>query len=981
MDQVTIDEGGISLNLVCCSKPNSAGGSGISNNRRKKSKHDAKRRQGGPQTKKGGGGTTESSTTKNDDNKELLNSLTDQKTIRYGKEEAKVPSKHIKSATSSNQKDTTEAVRRVTTNNENRNHKSANISGKMADDIEIQAVVTKTKTNGGGSKTTVEDSNKGSHVITPTKGTKQDEQHAHYMAQYHARPLEMDRRANAIAYIRPSHPSQHIFSNITTEATPQGDEDDENETNNNNNSSSSFESMGVHPKFITALNHMSITQPTSIQSNAIPKLLQLGNASLQAGDKTDANGLCIQCETGSGKTIAYLLPILQSIVQSLVGKEEFAASVTDTTIETLTTPTTTSNLHLKENQSRADIGTRAIIICPTRELATQTFLMASQLLQKSFPFLVCGCLSGGEKRKSEKAKIRKGIPILIATPGRLLDHLVKTECLIASLKKTKQQQHAQRWLVLDEVDRLLDMGLKHQIQEIIDRLRYMDKVKVSATTASTATSTATKHMNQYWKSVLVSATVTPAVLTIAKSILNEDESTFLWSSSTQVKQPMTQQLISASSPLEDHTMNNNKLSQACSTSSRNTTDQALVEDFSRSAPHQLSQLFMVVTSKLRLAALVSFLVARIRKGQSVVVFMSTCDSVDFHHLLFTKLQSILPSKDDHPNSGIFGTFCRLLKLHGNISHGERQQVLKEISLFQRNSKSARSSTGRNVARSYVLLATDVAARGLNLPQLDWIVQYDAPCEVTDYVHRVGRSARAGNAGHAIIFLLPSEEGYIDILKSHGLGNISALSLSSTLQTAAKLCPSVTISSKSTIVSAPPGKNQGNRSGEQFAAGILQRCEDCVIQDDTTNKSLKKKGGLSKEKKASKENLINLARQAFSAYIRAYPTKEKAVRHLFSTRALHLGHVARSFALKESPLTVSKTTKSDKLQTILGKRENAALTFENIVAKKRRTFDVTEGTVQYSNENTRVNATRKKRKSQMAMINSAKQAEQEFSEFA
>jgi len=963
MDQVIIDEGGISLNLVCCSKPVSTSSGIGTNNKKKKGKYDANRRKGWQQIKKGVGATE--TNTKNDDNNEALKKMTDKNTLE------------CQNRLSYDQK-------------EEETHKKNRT--RMASDLEVQ-VVTNTNSNNSGSRITAEDRNIGRHVIS-SEGTKQDEQHAQYMAQYHARPLEMDRRANAVAYIRPSHPSQHIFSCTTTKATTPGDDKEEGEgINSNNTATASFEGMGVHPKFITALNHMSITQPTSIQSNTIPKLLQLGKASPQACTNKDANGLCIQCETGSGKTIAYLLPILQSIIHSLVGKDGFATSSMETstydkdhpTDSAEATPpetktTSTSNLQLKlMSQSRAEIGTRAIIICPTRELATQTFLMASQLLNKSFPFLVCGCLSGGEKRKSEKAKIRRGISILIATPGRLLDHLVKTECLVTSLKKTTQQQHAQRWLVLDEVDRLLDMGLKYQIQEIIDRLRYMDKVKVSTTTSTSTGTTTTKHMNTNWKSVLVSATVTPAVLTIAKSILNENESTFIWSSSSSLaKQQMAQQPnLTTSFPLEDN--KNNQKNQTCA-SSKNTTDMVLVEDFSRSAPHQLSQLYMVVTSKLRLAALVSFLVARIRKGQSVVVFMSTCDSVDFHHMLFTKVQSILPSKDDRPDSGIFGKSCTLLKLHGNISHGERQQVLKELSLFQSNSKSAPSFTGRSAARSYVLLATDVAARGLNLPHLDWIVQYDAPCEVTDYVHRVGRSARAGNAGHAIIFLLPSEEGYIDILKSHGLGNITALSLSSTLQTAAKLCPAVSISANNNSDSVSRGKTQSNRSGEQFAAGILQQCEDCVIQDGATNKSLNKKGDPSKEKRASKKNLISLARQAFSAYIRAYPTKEKAVRHLFSTRTLHLGHVARSFALKESPLTVSKTSKNDKMQTILGKRENTALTFKNIVIKKRKTFDLTEGKVQNINEITRVNSTRKKGQSHMAMIMSAKRAEQELSEF-
>lgn len=89
-------------------------------------------------------------------------------------------------------------------------------------------------------------------------------------------------------------------------------------------------------------------------------------------------------------------------------------------------------------------GTWCIILCPIRELASQTLLVAEKLTLNSFRWLVPGCLSGGEKRKSEKARIRKGISILIATPGRLLDHLSRTDSLLVALKGKLE------WRVLDE---------------------------------------------------------------------------------------------------------------------------------------------------------------------------------------------------------------------------------------------------------------------------------------------------------------------------------------------------------------------------------------------------------------------------------------------------------------------------------------------------------------------------------------------------
>lgn len=146
-------------------------------------------------------------------------------------------------------------------------------------------------------------------------------------------------------------------------------------------------------------------------------------------------------------------------------------------------------------------GTRCIILCPTRELATQTATMAEKLCLKSFNWLVPGCLSGGERRKSEKARLRKGVSILVATPGRLLDHITKTDCLLMSLKGKLE------WLVLDEADRLLDMGLGGQVETIVQHIR------------ANQPRSGVRRDGITWRSVLVSATVTPKIEDLAKRVL------------------------------------------------------------------------------------------------------------------------------------------------------------------------------------------------------------------------------------------------------------------------------------------------------------------------------------------------------------------------------------------------------------------------------------------------------------------------------
>ena len=170
------------------------------------------------------------------------------------------------------------------------------------------------------------------------------------------------------------------------------------------NSQKNLEEGGVHPYIAQTLNNLEMKTLTLVQSLSLPLV--------------SARFDClIKSQTGSGKTLAYAIPLVQKLAA----------------------------IRPKIDRSQ---GTFASVICPTRELVVQSYEWFQKLCY-SFKWLVPGMLIGGEKRKSEKARVRKGITILIATPGRLVDHISHTKSL--SLKSIQ-------WLVLDECDRMLELG-------------------------------------------------------------------------------------------------------------------------------------------------------------------------------------------------------------------------------------------------------------------------------------------------------------------------------------------------------------------------------------------------------------------------------------------------------------------------------------------------------------------------------------------
>lgn len=346
---------------------------------------------------------------------------------------------------------------------------------------------------------------------------------------------------------------------------------------------------------------MGFEKMTEIQARAIPPLLE-------------GRDLVGAAKTGSGKTLAFLIPCVE-----LIHKLKF----------------------MPRN------GSGAVIISPTRELSMQTFGVLKELMEHHNQ--TYGLLMGGANRQIECDKLAKGVNIIVATPGRLLDHLQNSPDF---LYKNLQI------LVIDEVDRILEIGFEEDMKKIISLLPKRRQT------------------------MLFSATQTEKTEALSKLALK--------------KEPIYV-------GVDDH------------------KDEATVDG--------LEQGYIICPSDKRLLVLFTFLKKNRRK--KVMVFFSSCLSVKYHHELFNYI--------DLPVTSI---------------HGKQKQAKRTTTFFQ----FCNAETG-------ILLCTDVAARGLDIPAVDWIVQYDPPDDPKEYIHRVGRTARGeGSSGHALLILRNEELGFLRYLK-------------------------------------------------------------------------------------------------------------------------------------------------------------------------------------------------------------------------
>lgn len=494
-------------------------------------------------------------------------------------------------------------------------------------------------------------------------------------------------------------------------------------------SSRSFSALNIHKYLVATLEKdLNLKHMTEAQSRTIPILL----------DKKDA---IVKSQTGSGKTLAYAIPIVEKL-QSITPKIDRSS------------------------------GVFALVVVPTRELVLQTYSWFVKIL-KPFTWVVPGYLIGGEKKKSEKARIRKGMNILISTPGRLLDHLTSTRNL--NLGRL-------HWLIMDEADRLLDMGYEKDVGRIVSIVEEHFVKEGSIGRRQT---------------VLLSATLSKGVEKLAGLALTDPEHIKL---------------------SEDASINQDQLV----------------------TPTNLKQWYIIVPPKLRLATLAAFILWKctISTEKKVLVFMTTQDSVDYHAELFNR---VLAKREGRTPI----SFC---KLHGNMPQKDRTAIFKEF----RDTESG------------VLLCTDVAARGLDLSSVDWIVQYNPPVTAEEYVHRVGRTARVGKCGQAIIFLAPPETDFVHHLAKRGLSVVEKN-------------PDVILK---TLASSWARTSQ---TMEQAATSLQLSFEESVIES---------------------YNLYEMATKGYVSFVRSYAALPKDVREVFNFQSLHLGHYAKSFALRDPPAQIN-----------------------------------------------------------------------------
>ncbi|XP_020577754.1 DEAD-box ATP-dependent RNA helicase 17 isoform X4 [Phalaenopsis equestris] len=455
-------------------------------------------------------------------------------------------------------------------------------------------------------------------------------------------------------------------------------------------------------------------------------------------------------------------------------------------------------------------------------------------LLRRFIWIVPGFIMGGENRTKEKARLRKGISILIATPGRLLDHLKHTSSFIY----TNLQ-----WIVYDEADRILELGYGKAIEEILD---FLGSRQNSAVVGENERTKRNKISRQ---TLLLSATLNEKVNHLANISLQnpvmiglDDNKVSCITTSTSVKRLL---LLDSDS--------DGKLENLGPLPSEATENYIL--------PSQLIQRYVKVSCGSRMVLLLSIIKSLFEKAGSqkvnlhIVVFLSTCDAVDFHFFL---LKEFKWSANPHQEMDLRSTFitCNAFRLHGNMAHEDRRTAFQDF----KNEKSA------------MLLCTDVAARGLDFPKVTCIIQYDSPGEASEYVHRVGRTARLGEKGEALLFLQPVEIDYLHELKKHGV--------------------SLTEYPLQMLLDKPLFYGQKQHHQKFLSLDthpwiiLLQKALESFV--------------------FSEPKMKQLAKNAFCTWVRAYTAHRGELKKIFMLKKLHLGHVARSFGLKDQPSLVSKS---------------------------------------------------------------------------
>ncbi|MEI9942478.1 MAG: DEAD/DEAH box helicase [Pseudomonadota bacterium] len=359
-----------------------------------------------------------------------------------------------------------------------------------------------------------------------------------------------------------------------------------------------FASLGLSEPLLRALAELSYQAPTAVQAVAIPAILQ-------------GRDVWASAQTGSGKTAAFVLPILERL-----GKGH-----------------------------RESSGVRALVLVPTRELALQ-IEEAGQGLQRYLPTSLKICVAvGGVSINPQMMALRGGADLLVATPGRLLDLVLRNALRLSWLET----------LVLDEADRMFSQGFAKELTEVLALLpAECQKLLFSATFPEPVRALA-EHLLHDPERIAVGAGPTPSAAFIEQRAIEVD---------TRTRAPLLRHL------LETH------------------------------------------------------------DWPSVLVFVATRHGVE------------------HVASKLTHAGFSALPLHGELSQGARVQALSDL----------------KTQRVRIVVATDLAARGLDVAGLSAVINYDLPRSPTDYAHRIGRTGRAGESGIAISFIGADDAAHFRLIE-------------------------------------------------------------------------------------------------------------------------------------------------------------------------------------------------------------------------
>lgn len=556
---------------------------------------------------------------------------------------------------------------------------------------------------------------------------------------------------------------------------------------------STFLGLGLNEKLANHLTaYMKFVAPTKAQRAVISRMIETHQ------------DYFVKAQTGSGKTLAFVLPI----IHRLMVEPELITRLS---------------------------GLFALILTPTRELALQILSVLESVL-RCHNQLVPGVVFGGEKKKSEKARIRKGVNILVATPGRLADHLENTTSLNVSQV---------RWLILDEGDRLVELGFQETITKITDKLAQCSRVGGALQW---------KQLPSRRVNILCSATISEDVKQFGSAVLYKPE------------------IISI-----------NKVS-----------------DINATAPDQLVLKVLTVPPKLRLVTLAACLKIVPRTSVDVarsIVFLSCASLVDYHFEVFGHGGKTAILKDEETMEEAYESKCKEKKIMTEVVSSTAPQINSVSTVFRLHgslSQQLRSATIQafvstatsNYGRHFILLCTDVASRGLDMPNVSNVVEYDPPFTIDDHLHRIGRSARLGKEGEATIFLLPGEEeGYVEgrLKAVHPKdGSLRIIRYESVLQKC--------FSQATTEIASKKDPKAKDGKWDIHATTWHLEIERWLLEDPAA---------------------LERASNAFTSHVRAYATHIGLERMYFNVKALHLGHMAKAFGLRETPKKLGSKTGDEK----------------------------------------------------------------------